>query len=140
MISLILLMASYFGFGGSIKLQQSLGGFIVCVGVICMYLALAGITTADTGDVNYQDKMEAVSILGYNSLTALLFSGVLIILKVNNHVNGINWHSGMAWTTFTTAITSSIVIAALAVLGLMVNETSDVTDMATLDGANFNAT
>ena len=105
-----------------------------------MYLALAGITTADTGDVNYQDKMEAVSILGYNSLTALLFSGVLIILKVNNHVNGINWHSGMAWTTFTTAITSSIVIAALAVLGLMVNETSDVTDMATLDGANFNAT
>ena len=105
-----------------------------------MYLALAGITTADTGNVNYQDKIEALSILGYNTLAALLFSAVLIILKVNNLANGINWHSGMAWMTFTTGITSAIIIGALAVLGLLVNETSDAKDMATLDGVNFNST
>lgn len=84
MISLILLLTSYFGFGGQIRLPQSLGGFIVCVGIICMYLSLAGITTADTGDVNYQDKVEAISLVGYSSLAALLLSSVVIILKVNN--------------------------------------------------------
>ena len=65
-------------------MKQSLGGFIVCVGVICMFLSLAGITTADSGHVNYQDKIVATSILGFNSLTVLFFSGVVIILKANN--------------------------------------------------------
>jgi len=84
--------------------------------------------------------MEATSILSLNSLGALFFSSVLIILKVNNQVNGINWHSGLAWTTFTTGITSSIVIGALAVMGLLINETSDADEMATLDGVDFNTT
>jgi len=55
-------------------------------------------------------------------------------------MNGVNWHSGIAWATFTTGITSSVVIGALAVMGLMRNETSDVEEMSTLDGVNFNAT
>ena len=52
-------------------------------------------------------------------------------------MNGISWHTGLAWTTFTAGITSSIIVAALAVLGLMYNQTSDVDEMATLDGVHF---
>ena len=55
-IAVILLLASYFGFGSQIDLKQSLGGFIVTVGMICMYLALAGITVEDSAEGSSNKK------------------------------------------------------------------------------------
>ncbi len=52
-------------------------------------------------------------------------------------MNGINWHSGLAWKTFITCFTSSIVIAALTVMKLLFNQVSDASELATMDGINF---
>ena len=41
-IALFLLMAAYFGFGVQVRLQQTIGAFIIVVGYLCMYIALAG--------------------------------------------------------------------------------------------------
>ena len=41
LIALILLMAAYFGFGVHVRMQQTIGAFIVIVGSLCMYIALS---------------------------------------------------------------------------------------------------
>ena len=103
-----------------------------------MYLALAGITTNDTAESHTQKKYQALVILGYNGLTALAFSGVLVILKVNNAVNKINWHSGIAWSTFIAFASSLIIVSALAILGLAFGEAIKDSDKQMLEARNFN--
>ena len=103
-----------------------------------MYLALAGITTNGTAEANAQKKYQALVILGYNCLTALAFSGVLVILKVNNAVNRINWHSGIAWTSFIAFVSSLILVGALGILGLAIGEAIKDSDKEMLESSSFN--
>ena len=82
-------------------------------------------------------KYQALVILGYNCLTALAFSGVLVILKVNNAVNRINWHSGIAWTSFIAFVSSLILVGALGILGLAVGEAIKDSDKEMLESSSF---
>ena len=138
-IAVILLLASYFGFGSQIDLKQSLGGFIVTVGMICMYLALAGITVEDSAEGSSNKKYQALVIIGWNCLTALAFSGILVVLKVNHAVNRINWHSGMAWASFIGFISALIVAGGLTVLGLGVGEAVKESDKQMLESRGVSA-
>ena len=61
----------------------------------------------------------APSVLGLNSIAALCFSGVLIILKVNNERNQIKWHSGIFMISFISSLTSAIILTALQCLTLL---------------------
>ena len=40
LIALLILMVAYFGFGAHVRMQQTIGAFIVIVGSLCMYIAL----------------------------------------------------------------------------------------------------
>ena len=86
LIALILLMAAYFGFGVHVRMQQTIGAFIVIVGTLCMYIALSSNITGE-GEAKKDDlenNQIATPILGLNCIAAVCLSGVFVILKINH--------------------------------------------------------
>jgi uncharacterized membrane protein len=52
LISLVLLIAAYLGFGVHVRMQQTVGAFVVIVGALCMYIALSGSIERHTGQAS----------------------------------------------------------------------------------------
>jgi|ERR1719469_239803 len=91
-----------------------------------MYIALSGSierqanqSTTLPQQVDPDSASIAPSVLGLNSMAALCFSGVFIILKVNNERNQIKWHSGIFMISFISFLTSAIILIALQCLTLL---------------------
>ena len=78
-------------------------------------------------------------MIGCNFLTALAFSGVLVVLKVNHAVNRVNWHSGMAWASFIGCMSALIVVGGLTVLGIGVGEAVKESDKQMLESRGISA-
>ena len=89
-----------------------------------MYIVLSsrGIDDDDpqtTLDSNNHNSAIATHVLGLNSITAICFSGVLIILKINHHSHQIKWYSGIFMVCFIAFLTSTIILIALSCLTLL---------------------
>lgn len=116
-IALILLVTAYFGFGVTLKFQQTIGAFVIIVGSLCMYIALQ--THVDSTVEQGQETPVATTILGLNTVTALCFSGVFTVLKLNHQNSQIKWHSGLMAISFVSFLSSAIILVALKCLALL---------------------
>ena len=77
-----------------------------------MYIALQTQVDSVSGGQSGETPV-ATTILGLNTISALCFSGVFIVLKVNHEKSQIKWHSGLMAISFISFLTSAIILVAL---------------------------